>query len=76
MVHRHLNHDDLTLAAIDDLILRGNRTDWERLRAELLSDPELAEKIRQVCQPHIVDPYQQRYHFWLNYVQYLKQRTA
>lgn len=31
MLHRHLNHQRLTLAAIDDLIARGCRADWERL---------------------------------------------
>jgi hypothetical protein len=68
MLHRHLNHDGLTLAAIDDLIARGGRADWERLRKALLADASVSEKIRQVCQVHIQDPYAQRHHFWMNYV--------
>jgi hypothetical protein len=28
MLHRHLNHQQLTLAAIDDVIARGKRRDW------------------------------------------------
>jgi hypothetical protein len=68
MLHRHLNHDGLTLAAIDDVIARGRRADWERLREALLADASLAERIRRVCQARIQDPYAQRHHFWMNYV--------
>jgi hypothetical protein len=73
MVHRHLNHDRFTPAAVDDVIARGKRKDWEDLREALLSDRSLAETIRQVCQPRVVDPYAQRYHFWMHYV---SQRSA
>ena len=73
MLHRHLNHQGMTLAAIDDLIARGRRPDWEQLRQALLGNPELGEKIRDVCQAHIQDPRAQRYHFWMHYVQ---SRTA
>ncbi len=69
MVHRHLNHEGFTLAAIDDLIARGCRSDWEELRAALIESPALAEKIRQVCRPNLSDPYAQRYHFWMHYVE-------
>lgn len=69
MLHRHLNHQRLTLAAIDDLIARGCRADWERLRQNLLDDRDLAVKIRRVCKPHLHDPRAQRYHFWMHYVQ-------
>ena len=30
MRHRHLNHEDYTLAAIDDVSARGLWADWER----------------------------------------------
>jgi hypothetical protein len=73
VLHRHLNHQSLTLAAIDDLIARGRRADWEELRRALLANPELKEKIRRLCQPRIEGPHAQRYHFWMHYVQ---QRTA
>ena len=68
MLHRHLNHDGFTLAAIDDLIARGGRADWERLRQAVLDEPALLKKVREICQTHIQDPYAQRYHFWMNYV--------
>ena len=69
MIHRHLNHQKYTLAAIDDVIARGRRPDWEVLRKALLADRSLAEKIKKVCQPHLDDAYAQRYHFWDHYVQ-------
>lgn len=68
MEHRHLNHQRFSLAAIDDVISRGRRQDWAALRQGMLDDTALMEKIRQVCQAKIVDPYAQRYHFWMNYV--------
>jgi len=67
MIHRHLNHQELSLAAIDDVIARGKRKDWEDLRLAVLADPVLLEKIQQICSKHIADPYAQRYHFWMSY---------
>jgi hypothetical protein len=69
MTHRHLNHQELTLAAIDDIIARGNRQDWAELRRAVLSNPEFFKKILQVCRAHIVDPRAQRYHFWMHYAE-------
>ncbi|MEI7730918.1 MAG: hypothetical protein WCO56_15190 [Verrucomicrobiota bacterium] len=67
MVHRHLNHQELSLAAIDDVIARGKRKDWEELRLAILAKPAVLEKIQKVCRAHIGDPYAQRYHFWMHY---------
>lgn len=67
MLHRHLAPGLLTLAAIDDLIVRGKWADWAALRRALLSDRIVADKVEQVCRPHISDPYAQRHHFWMNY---------
>jgi hypothetical protein len=69
MEHRHLTHQEFTLAAIDDIISRGKREDWATLRTALLSDPSVREKILRVCAAHIADPYAQRYHFWKQYVE-------
>jgi hypothetical protein len=69
MVHRHLNHQQLTLAAIDDAISRGNREDWAELRAAVLADRALLKKVLQVCRAHVADPRAQRYHFWKHYAQ-------
>ena len=69
MLHRHLTHQTLTLAAIDDIIARGKRRDWAVLRTALLRDPTVQEKVLRVCQAHIADPYAQRYHFWNHYAE-------
>ena len=68
MLHRHLNHQTFTLAAIDDVIDRGEKNDWFELRRAALSDPSVQDRIRKVCEAHVADPYAQRYHFWMNYV--------
>lgn len=68
MLHRHLNHQVLTLAAIDDVIDRGLRQDWAALRRAALQDSGILQKIAKVCAAHTDDPYAQRYHFWMHYV--------
>ena len=73
MVHRHLNHQELTLAGIDDMNARGNRQDWADLREEVLADKAVLEKVVRVCRAHVADPRAQRYHFWMHYA---KKRLA
>lgn len=69
MRHRHLNHHNLTLAAIDDIISRGKLADWLMLREAARQDHLLGDRILRICQAHIADAYAQRYHFWYHYVQ-------
>ncbi|MDR1848421.1 MAG: hypothetical protein LBQ75_00090 [Zoogloeaceae bacterium] len=69
MRHRHLNHQRLTLAAIDDVIQRGKWQDWVDLRQAVLSDRALLEKVTRVCRPYIRAPYAQRHHFWMHYAE-------
>jgi hypothetical protein len=69
MKHRHLDHQEFTLAAIDDLIGRGKRKDWAELRHAALNDPLVIEKVLHICQARTADPYAQRYHFWKQYVE-------
>ena len=69
MQHRHLNSSTMTLAVIDDIISRGQRQDWVELRQNVLGDRAVAAKVVQVCKTHLPDPYAQRYHFWMHYVQ-------
>ena len=77
MQHRHLNHQRLTLAAIDDVISRGRWDDWAELRRAALQDLTLLERVQRMCQPRISDPYAQRYHFWMHYAQeHLADRQA
>jgi hypothetical protein len=67
MEHRHINHEAFTIAAIDDIIERGNRSDWVELRDSAASDPVILHKIIRVCAPHSDDPGAQRYHLWRLY---------
>jgi hypothetical protein len=69
MIHRHLNHRQWTLAAIDDVIARGNREDWAALRKAVLAGPAVLKKVLQVCRAQVADPRAQRYHFWLHYAE-------
>jgi hypothetical protein len=69
MVHRHLNHDDLTAAAIDDIIARGKREDWAQLRDAALEDQAVLKKVLEISRARAVDPYAQRYHFWMHYAE-------
>ncbi len=67
MLHRHLNTEEYTLAAVDDVIDRGRRKDWAQLRSAALADRALMEKVLRVANAHANDPYAQRYHFWRQY---------
>ncbi|QQZ29660.1 hypothetical protein HMY34_13255 [Thiothrix subterranea] len=69
MIHRHLNHQRFTLAAIDDIISRGRWQDWTELRKAVLQEQTLLEKVERICRPYLADPYAQRYHFWMHYAQ-------
>lgn len=69
MLHRHLTHQQFTLAAIDNIIARGKRKDWAELRQAALADRTVMEKVLRVCQAHVADPYAQRYHFWKQYAE-------
>ncbi len=69
MLHRHLAHQQYTLAAIDDVIGRGKPRDWADLRQAALREPELFQKVLRVCLAHVSDPNAQRYHFWKHYAE-------
>jgi hypothetical protein len=57
MLHRHLNHQRYTLAAIDDVISRGRWQDWADLRRAVLADRTLLDQVERVCRPYASDPY-------------------
>jgi hypothetical protein len=69
MRHRHLTHQDFTLAAIDDIISNGRRAAWERLRLALLHEPGIRDKILKVCDARVHEPSAQRHQFWRQYAQ-------
>src|SRR6218665_4207766 len=74
MLHRHLDHQRFTLAAIDDVISRGRWREWAELRRAALSDRTLLDKVERGCRPYASDPYAQRHHFWMHYAE--EHRTA
>lgn len=67
MRHRHLTHQDFTLAAIDDVIGRGRLRAWESLREAVGRDSGVRAKVLSICAARAGDPYAQRYLFWSNY---------
>ena len=67
MHHRHLNHEGVTAAAIDDIIARGKRQDWAEFGRAMKADPAIRQTIRRVIAPKLADPYAQRYHVWKHY---------
>jgi hypothetical protein len=69
MLHRHLNHQRFTLAAIDDVICRGRWNDWVELRRAVLADQAVLDKVTRVCGSRVADPYAQRHQFWMHYAQ-------
>ncbi len=52
MKHRHLNDEAFTLAAIEDILARGNMPDWAPLIDAIREDPygEVEEKTRVLCE--------------------------
>lgn len=73
MDHRHLRSPQfadpqaLSLAAVDDIIGRGKRSDWAMLRDVVKGSKLIAERVIRVCTPRLSDPYEQRYHLWFHY---------
>ena len=49
MQHRHLNHQDFTLAAIDDIIGNGGRRDWSMLRRAALDNRNILNDVLRIC---------------------------
>ena len=52
MKHRHLVHQELTAAAIEDILDRGGMPDWEPLIAAIEADPhgKIAEITLKLCE--------------------------
>lgn len=73
MRHRHLNHTEFTLAAIDSIIERGSDGDWRELREATRTQPELIAKIAKVCEAQRENPYSaELYTEWMTWVATLK----
>ena len=64
---RHLDTQEFSLAAIDDIISRGQHQDWLELRDAIRTNPEVAEKVKRICE-HYEDQDSLRYDFWPVYL--------
>jgi len=69
MRHRHLSHQELTLAAVDDIIERGGWLDWIRLREAGAADPTILEKVLRVCRARAGSSPAQHHRFWARYAE-------
>jgi hypothetical protein len=76
MIHRHLNHQRLTRAAVDDIITRGALPDWFELRAAAQKTATVRQSVEAVCRAYAGDPYAQRHHFWFRYIRSLDSERA
>ena len=54
---------------VDDVILCGLWEDWVELHQAAAASKAVRDAILQVCEPHVSDPYNQRYLFWFKNVQ-------
>jgi hypothetical protein len=60
----------MTLAAVDDIIVRGQMGDWLKLRKAVLADRALAKKVLDLGKVRREDMYShQRYAFWVHYAE-------
>jgi len=50
--HRHLTHENFTIAAIEDILARGRMPDWVPLVLAIQADPfgEVAAKTEALCE--------------------------
>lgn len=54
--HRHLNHDELTLAAIDGIIERDAWRDWLRLARAIRDNAEIAAEVALLTDRRLNNP--------------------
>jgi DNA-binding Xre family transcriptional regulator len=70
--HRHLDYDDVPVdqlgpAALDDLLERGDFTDWRPLARAIAADPfgALAERVLHLCDAHPVQGTSPLWRAWI-----------
>jgi hypothetical protein len=74
MRHRHLQHNRLTLAALDDLIENGTLADWRPVLARLRRDPEgpVAARVAELLSTR---DYEESGALWLSYLEQARARV-
>ena len=76
MKHRHLDHEELTAAAIDDIIERGGRDAWAELCVAVLRDESVRERTYRIATLRTErDSRAQRFSFWKHYVEDIQGRS-
>lgn len=73
MLHRHLTHHRLTLAALDDLLENGTLGDWQPVLARVRRDPNgsVAARIEQLLQAR---DYEESGALWRSFLQDARSR--
>ncbi len=74
MRHRHLDHQRLTLAALDDLIENGTLADWRPVLARLRRDPEgpVASRVAELLRTR---DYEESGALWTNFLEQARARA-
>lgn len=67
MKHRHIDTQEYTLEAIDDIISRGKHRDWLELRDAIRLDSQIARDVKDICE-HYAEEQSIRYDFWPVYL--------
>ena len=68
MLHRNISGENaLSSVAVDDIIDRGGRADWAFLRDAMRGSTELVGRVRRICNAHMQDDHDQKYHLWSMY---------
>ena len=64
MLNHHITPDEISVAAVDEIVKRGSLEDWCELRAAALSDPEVLAKLEHVARSRTGDRSAARCFFW------------
>lgn len=70
MKHRHIDTQDFTLEAIDDIICRGQNKDWIELRDAVRLSEHIARDVKKICDHYADCEGEIRYHFWPVYLKH------
>lgn len=75
MLHRHLTHQRLTLAALDDLLENGTLADWQPVLARVRRDPygPVAERIVELLGAR---DYEENGALWRSFLEHVRSRAG
>jgi hypothetical protein len=75
MLHRHLSHERLTLAALDDIIEHGTLADWQPVLARVRREPygPVASRIAELLNER---DYEESGALWRSFLEQARTRAA